>query len=175
MRQPDEHPENTRRRVVIGFFSGLLVLSAVAVGIGLASGDWGRVRFGWVNLVIGPALTMGGLALVIWAVYIQYTLGKGTPVPAVATKKLVTRGPYAFSRNPMTLGALVMYLGIGVWLGSGVVIALCVVVFTILLKFIYIHETRELAQRFGEPYMGYRERTPFLFPRISLFRKGKKA
>ena len=36
MRQPDEHPESTRRRVVIGFFSGLLLMSAVAVGIGLA-------------------------------------------------------------------------------------------------------------------------------------------
>ncbi len=174
MKQPDEHLESTRRRVVVSFFSGLLLMSAVAVGVGLACGDWGRIRFGWINWVIGPALTVGGLALVIWAVYIQYTLGKGTPVPAVATKKLVTQGPYAYSRNPMTLGALVMYLGIGFWLGSGVVIALCVVVFIVLLRFIYIHETRELAQRFGEPYLKYRERTPFLFPRIHLFRKDEE-
>ncbi len=171
MRQPDEHPENTKRRAVIGFFSGLLWMAAVAVGTGLMCGDWGRIRIGWVNWVIGPVLTVGGLALVIWAVYIQYTLGKGTPAPAVATKKLVTQGPYAYSRNPMTLGALVMYLGIGLWLGSGVVITLCGIVFIILLRFIYIHETRELAQRFGEPYLEYRKRTPFLFPRFHLFRK----
>jgi protein-S-isoprenylcysteine O-methyltransferase Ste14 len=129
---------------------------------------------GWVTWVVGPALAFGGLALVSWAVYIQYTLGKGTPVPAVATKKLVTQGPYAYSRNPMTLGALILYLGIGFWLGSGVVITLCVVVFIILLRFIYIHETRELAQRFGEPYLEYRERTPFLFPRFHLSRKDGK-
>lgn len=168
MRQTDEHPENTKRRVVFGFFSGLLLMSAVAVGIGLVCGDWGRIRLGWVNPVIGPALTVGGLALVGWAVYIQYKLGKGTPAPAVATKILVTQGPYAYSRNPMTLGALVMYLGIGLWMGSGVVITLSVVVFIILLRFIYIHETRELARRFGEPYLEYRERTPFLFPRFHL-------
>lgn len=171
MRQPDEHLESTRRKVVISFFSGLLLMSAVAVGIGLMCGDWERIRFGWVNWVIGPALTVGGLAVVTWAVYIQYTLGKGTPAPAVATKKLVTQGPYAYSRNPMTLGALVMYLGIGIWLGSVVVVTLSVVVFIILLRFIYIHETRELTQRFGEPYLKYREQTPFLFPRIHLFRK----
>jgi len=174
MRQPDEHLESTRRRVVISFFSGLLLMSAVTVGIGLTCGDWGRIRLGWGNWVIGPALAVGGLAIVIWAVYIQYTLGKGTPAPAVATKKLVTQGPYAYSRNPMTLGALVMYLGIGIWLGSGVVVTLSVVVFTILLRFIYIHETRELAQRFGEPYLEYRKQTPFLFPRIHLFRKDEE-
>ena len=174
MRPPDEHPESTRRKVVIGFFSGLLLMSVVAVGISLICGDWGRIRFGWVNWIVGPALSFGGLALVSWAVYIQYTLGKGTPAPAVATKKLVTQGPYAYSRNPMTLGALIMYLGIGLWLGSGVVITLCMVVFMILLRFIYTHETRELAQRFGVPYLKYRERTPFLFPRIQIFRKDEE-
>lgn len=170
MRQPDEHPKNAKRKVVIAFYSGLLFMSAVAVGIGLMCGDWGQIRLGWVNWVIGPAFADSGLALVSWAVYTQYTLGRGTPAPAVATKMLVTQGPYAYSRNPMTLGALVMYLGIGFWLGSGIVIALCVVVFIILLRFIYVHETQELAQRFGKPYQEYRERTPFLFPRIHLSR-----
>ncbi len=139
-------------------------MSAVAVGIGWACGDWGRFHIGWFNLALGPALTAGGIALVGWSVYIQYTLGKGTPAPTVATKRLVTQGPYAYSRNPMTLGALVMYLGIGVWMGSGVVVTLAVVVFVILLTFIYIHETRELAQRFGKEYLDYCEKTPFLFP-----------
>lgn len=174
MRPSDEHPESTRRKVVIGFFAGLLLMSVVAAVIGLICGDWGRIRFGWVNWIVGPALSFSGLALVSWAVYIQYTLGKGTPAQAVATQKLVTQGPYAYSRNPMTLGALILYLGIGLWLGSGVVITLCMVVFMVLLRFIYTHETRELAQRFGEPYLKYRERTPFLFPRIQIFRKDEE-
>jgi len=85
-------------------------------------------------------------------------------VPKVATQKLVTNGPYAYSRNPMTLGALLVYLGIGVWMGSGVVIALTVIVFSGLLTFIYVHETRELTERFGNEYLEYRKRTPFLCP-----------
>lgn len=95
---------------------------------------------------------------------VQYVLGEGTPAPKVATQRLVMQGPYAYSRNPMTLGALLTYLGIGVWMGSGVVILLTVIVFSALLTFIYIHETRELSERFGEEYSEYKKRTPFLLP-----------
>ena len=51
-------------------------------------------------------------------------------------------------------------------MGSGVLIILIMIVFSFLLTFIYIHETRELAERFGEEYLDYRKRTPFLFPNI---------
>ena len=165
MGRPDEHPEKLRHKVVALFFSGLLLMAVVAVGIGWACGDLGSIRLGWLNQAIGPLLTVGGLSLVVWSVYIQYTLGKGTPAPKVATLRLVTQGPYAYTRNPMTLGALLMYLGIGGWMGSGVVIALTLLVFSSLLAYIYIHETGELAERFGPEYLEYRKRTPFLLPR----------
>ncbi|MEW5870623.1 MAG: isoprenylcysteine carboxylmethyltransferase family protein [Chloroflexota bacterium] len=166
MTQPQEHSEKLRRRVIMLFFSGLLLMAAVAVGIGWACADWGNIHLGWLNQAVGPVLTVGGLALVIWSVHIQYTFGKGTPAPKVATQRLITHGPYAYSRNPMTLGALLMYLGIGVWIGSGVVVILTVIIFSGLLTFIYTHETRELTGRFGEEYLEYKKRTPFLLPRF---------
>ena len=148
------------------FFLGLLFMAMLAVGIGWALADWGRFRISWLNQALGPALTVGGLALVVWSVRTQYILGKGTPAPKVATQRLVTQGPYAYTRNPMTLGALLMYLGIGIWLGSGVVVILTLLVFSALLTYIYIHETGELTERFGEAYVAYRKRTPFLLPRL---------
>jgi protein-S-isoprenylcysteine O-methyltransferase Ste14 len=39
-----------------------------------------------------------------------------------------------------------------------------VIVFSALLTFIYFHETRELSERFGEEYLAYKKRTPFLLP-----------
>lgn len=165
MNLPKKHPEKLRQRVITLFFAGLLLMAVVAAGVGWACADLGRIRLGWLNQVGGLAAILGGLALVAWSVYIQYTLGKGTPAPKVATQRLVTHGPYAYTRNPMTLGSLLMYLGIGFWLGSGVVIILTVIVFSGLLTFIHVHETEELAERFGEEYLEYRSRTPFLLPR----------
>ena len=49
-------------------------------------------------------------------------------------------------------------------MSSGVLIILSMIIFSILLTYIYFHETRELAERFGEDYLDYRKRTPFLFP-----------
>ncbi len=153
-----------KRKVISLFFLGLLLMIVVEVGIGWVCGDWGRIRLGWLNQVLGPVLTIGRIALVIWSVLTQYINGNGTPAPMVATQKLVTQGPYFYTRNLMTLGALFLYSGIGIWMSSGVLIILSVVVFSILLTFIYLHETRELVDRFGEEYLDYRKRTPFLFP-----------
>lgn len=168
MNETRERADTLRRRVIVHFFLGLLMMAIIAIGIGWACGDWGRIRFGWLNQVLGPALTVGGLALVGWSVRVQYVLGQGTPAPKVATQRLMTQGPYAYSRNPMTLGALWMYLGIGIWMGSGVVILLTVIVFSALLTFIYFHETRELTERFGEEYLAYKKRTPFVWPRFTI-------
>lgn len=164
--EPRRHSDAIRRRVVALFFLGLLAMVLLALGIDRFCADWGRVRFGWLNQALGPALTVGGFALVGWSVRVQYVIGLGTPAPKVATQVLLTQGPYAHSRNPMTLGALLMYLGIGVWMGSGMVILLTVIVFSALLTFIYFHETRELSERFGEEYLAYKKRTPFLLPRL---------
>jgi protein-S-isoprenylcysteine O-methyltransferase Ste14 len=65
----------------------------------------------------------------------------------------------------MTLGALLFYLGIGVWMGSWAVIILTGLVFSGLLVYIFYHKTDELTERFGEEYQAYKRRTPFLLPR----------
>jgi len=174
MSQTDRHSNALRRRVVIAFFAGLLILALITIAIGLAckvAGCWGTFDFGWINIVLGAAMVIGGFALVTWSVSIQYTLGKGTPAPRVATQCLVTQGPYAWLRNPMTLGALYFYLGLGVWQGAGLVILLTVMVFSALLTYIYVHESRELTERFGPEYVAYKKRTPFLIPCADLWAK----
>lgn len=163
----NEQSDRLRQRVVFIFFLGLVLMMILTLIIGWACGDWGKIHLGWLNLVLGFILTASGFALVGWSVQVQYVLGQGTPAPKVATQKLVTQGPYAYSRNPMTLGAMLLYLGIGFWIGSGVVVILTLVVFSILLTFIYFHETNELAERFGDEYLEYNRRTPFLIPRFS--------
>jgi protein-S-isoprenylcysteine O-methyltransferase Ste14 len=164
--KPCSHSDTSRKRVITLFFLSLLFMAILAIGIGKVVGNFGVFHLGWLHPVIGLALVMSGFALVIWSVRVQYEIGKGTPTPWFATQKLVTQGPYTYTRNPMTLGSLLLYLGIGVWIGSGVVIFLTVMIFSGLLMFIYHHETRELTDRFKDEYLEYINRTPFLRPRF---------
>ena len=155
MNKPIGTTARLRMKVISIFSFVLLVLIAVEVGIIWLLGSWGRFGLGWWHQVIGALMTMGGIFLVGWSISIQYTLGKDTPFPKVATQQLVTTGPYACTRNPMTLGAFLLYLGIAVGMGSMPVILLVMVIFTALLTFIYRHETRELTERFGRDYLEY--------------------
>jgi protein-S-isoprenylcysteine O-methyltransferase Ste14 len=119
---------------------------------------------GVAHSAVGVVLSLIGAGLVTWSVYVQFAIGKGTLAPMVATQRLVVEGPYAYSRNPMTLGALLFYLGIGAGMGSLAAISTVLLVFAGLLIYIYSHETRELEGRFGAAYLDYKRRTPFLLP-----------
>jgi protein-S-isoprenylcysteine O-methyltransferase Ste14 len=74
-------------------------------------------------------------------------------------KILMTRGPYAYSRHPMYLTELALWLGWAVLYGSLIVlaglVALCVVV-----SILAPREERALEAKFGEAYRQYRARVP---------------
>jgi protein-S-isoprenylcysteine O-methyltransferase Ste14 len=157
------------KSVIALFFLGLLFMGILELALmwlfhqifSLPSID-----LGWLNIFLGGLAMIVGGALVIWSVSVQYKLGRGTPAPMVPTQKLVVEGPYAYTRNPMTLGAALFYLGIGILCGSFPVVGLVLLIFAVLLTYIYHHETRELTQRFGDDYLAYKQNTPFLFPRL---------
>jgi protein-S-isoprenylcysteine O-methyltransferase Ste14 len=157
-------PAPLKRKVISIFSLALLLLVVVEVSIGWLLRAWGRFSLGWWNQIIAVVMIVIGIVLIVWSISIQYSLGKGTPFPKVATQQLITSGPYAYSRNPMTLGALLLYLGVAIGMGSIPVILLVLIIFTALLTLIYNHETRELTERFGEEYLAYQKRTAFLVP-----------
>ncbi len=66
----------------------------------------------------------------------------------------------------MNLGALLYFLGIGVWVGSPSALGLTLVFTVLLVAYLKGIEEPELAARFGEEYLKYKRRTPFLFPRL---------
>ncbi len=73
---------------------------------------------------------------------------------------LVTRGPYAFSRNPMYVAVLALWLGWVLFYGS-VAVLIGVPVLWALVTFILVpHEERALEARFGEAYRQYKSEVP---------------
>ena len=155
---------NVQKKVIVVFFLGLALMTALELGL---------IRFfertlsgGWWQSLLALAVTLVGAALIIWSVQTLSALGQGTPAPMAATQRLVRAGPYRYSRNPMTLGAGLFYLGLAALAGSWIVFGLVLLIFISLLTYIYIHETKELAERFGVEYLQYRKEIPFLFPRL---------
>jgi protein-S-isoprenylcysteine O-methyltransferase Ste14 len=135
--------------------------SALDGGLGIP-----RFAYGLPNRVVGGILLLAGLALALWSIAAQLTRGKGTPIPVIATQALLTAGPFRLCRNPMSLGTIVLYLGLGIVLGSLSAIAIVLLLASLLILYILRIEERELAERFGAAYLAYKERTPFLIPRI---------
>ena len=118
------------------------------------------------NAIIGGLMILAGRLLAIWTIYLQFTLGRGTPVPVMATQKLITCPPYSYCRNPMALGAIGLYLGVSVAAGSTGA-ALLASGAAALLTYIRLVEEREMVARFGEEYLAYRRRVPFIIPRLN--------
>jgi|GEM_PF-182892 len=148
-------------------FLGLLPFLVAGVGprldrrLGLPS-----LRIGRVNRVVGGLLTVLGFSLGFWSVVAQLTRGRGTPLPVMPTQELLTEGPFRYCRNPMTLGAILAYLGIAVAVGT---IAGTAFVFGLagsLLVYLKRLEEGELAERFGEAYLAYRREVRFIIPRL---------
>ena len=69
------------------------------------------------------------------------------------------------SRNPMTLGMTLFYLGVAIWLGSFSAVGLGLVYPVGISIYIKLIEEKELEERFGSEYFEYKKRTPFLIPR----------
>lgn len=123
------------------------------------------IQFGAANYILGGLLVIVGLYFGLGSVLMQLTRGRGTPLPMLPTQELLTRGPYRYCRNPMTLGTILAYLGLGVAAGTIVGILLVLVFAACLVIYLKRMEERELAERFGEAYLQYKQEVPFIIPR----------
>ena len=118
------------------------------------------------GLVSGSALAILGLFLAGWSAWAQLRLGGGTPLPVAPTQRLVTEGPYALCRNPMTLGELLYLTGLGLLLSSpGFLLLTWLILLPAIVAYLKLVEERELEMRFGRAYLAYKEEVPFLIPR----------
>ncbi len=109
-----------------------------------------------------------GIPWLGWSILWQHRYGKGTPLPLVPTRVLLGTGPYRFTRNPMTFGAIFWLAGWAVFANSPTALYLGVGGFaTTVLSYVKLIEEPELERRFGSEYRAYKQRTSFLVPWIA--------
>ena len=166
------HEYSKKQRMIAVFFGGFvfwIIIPLFIVVVSFCVDRWLHLpKFCSkpINAVLGVICMVIGWLLANWTVKVQFSFGKGTPLPLMATQTLVIRGPYAFCRNPMTLGTGLFYLGVAIWLGSFSAIGLGLVYPVGISIYIKLIEEKELEERFGSEYLKYKARTPFLLPRI---------
>ncbi len=129
-----------------------------------------QLSFGIGNLVVGGLLILLGAVFGIWSNVMEIGFARGTPLPVMPTQTLLINGPFRYCRNPMSFGALSIYLGVAVAAGSFASIAIALLLAALLITYLKRVEERELEARFGQAYLDYKARTPFILPRI-FFRK----
>ena len=122
-----------------------------------------QTDLGFMTLV-SVLLFILGSAIYLWCVWDFATFGRGTPAPIDPPKKLVIRGLYQFSRNPMYVGVLILILA---WAASFKAIILVVYALLISIAFhavIIIYEEPHLRSLFGDSYLDYCARVPRWIP-----------
>jgi len=114
-----------------------------------------------------------GVPLLAWG-YAQYRLvgrfraahGGGGPGIDVPPTRIVTEGPYRFTRNPMYLGHLIFTLGLAVMLHSLVALGMLVARATWFDRRVRADEAR-LVERFGPMYVEYMQRVKRWVPGVA--------
>ena len=167
-----KHEHSPRKRIMAllfeaPFFLGILPGALVYLSPRLDQQfELPSLAFGGINIVLGCGFVVAGLLFGWWAIYVQFTIGRGTPVPLMATQQLIIQKPYSYCRNPMALGAIVAYLGAAILIGSISAVVVVLILSTLLLVYIRLLEEKEMELRFGEAYREYRKQTPFIIPRF---------
>ena len=120
--------------------------------------------FAWAQIVyfrslpLAALLTAAGIFLAVWG-RTSFAVAGTEIIPASATnKKLVTSGPFRFTRNPMYSGLILASLGIAMFPGTLPFFLVPVLLF-LLCNFLFIpFEEAKMQRQFNDQYTDYLHR-----------------
>jgi protein-S-isoprenylcysteine O-methyltransferase Ste14 len=107
-----------------------------------------------------------GAMIYAWCVWDFARFGRGTPAPMDAPKRLVSRGLYRYTRNPMYVGVLTFILGWALMFRAPVLIVYALVIGVWFHLFILFYEEPHLRREFGSGYDEYCARVRRWLPRL---------
>src|SRR5687767_10589786 len=107
---------------------------------------------------IGIAFIVAGAFILLICIFDFARHGEGTLSPADPTRKLVVKGFYRYSRNPMYLAVMLILLGETIFMKSLELGMYMFFVLAAFLLFIILFEEPRLYKTFGQDYVKYKER-----------------
>jgi len=119
----------------------------------------------WAVVLAFFAFAVGG-AIYARCVWDFATFGRGTPLPIDAPKKLVVRGLYRYTRNPMYVGVLTVILGWVLLFPTGMLVGYAMLVGIGFHLVVVLYQERHLRHAFGDEYDAYCSRVGRWLPRL---------
>jgi protein-S-isoprenylcysteine O-methyltransferase Ste14 len=108
--------------------------------------------------IVGYGLGLAGLALAAWGLITLSRAGT-TVLPHKRAARLVTEGAFAFRRNPIYMGEVLMLLGLAELTHNVWFVVLAPLFALALYKLAIVPEERHLHSRFGQAYADYKTHT----------------
>lgn len=119
-----------------------------------------------VPQLAGMIIGTSGAAVALWCVFTLASIGRGTPAPFDPPRRLVIRGPYCYSRNPMYMGAGLALFGAALFYES-VPLLIYTSLFMLATHFFVVwYEEPTLRRTFGEAYETYTQQVKRWWPGI---------
>ena len=112
----------------------------------------------WLQ-IMGSIVAFVGVALDLWAILTMRRLHTNI-LPHRAAGRLVTTGPFRFTRNPIYVGNATLMAGIGFAFGNCWFVLLGVVSALVVDRLAIRREERHLGARFGQDWLDYASRVP---------------
>lgn len=106
-------------------------------------------------LVVGIILSILGISSAAWGRRIMLQAGTNVS-PLKPSTAIVTRGPFSFSRNPLYIGILSLFIGLSLIIDTWWGFVLLVPVALTLHLGVILREERYLEQKFGDSYLNYK-------------------
>ena len=125
------------------------------------------------TLVIGFTIAMLGELITFWGV--SWAGSETRTTGSVGRTFLIINGPFAYVRNPLYVGNILIYLGLGVMSFAWFPYLQIVAILFFLLQYYLIVKEEEsyLREKFREDYKNYCENVPPFFPRLTPYKNAK--
>lgn len=107
---------------------------------------------------LGSVLFWGALAVMGWTIW-TFRSHQTTVVPHQVPARIITTGPFAFSRNPIYLADVILLLGVILRYGAWPALVLVPLLAVILLRRFIAPEEARMKQNFGQEFDAYAAKT----------------
>lgn len=123
-----------------------------------------------LTLLIGFAVALIGELIRFWGV--SWAGSETRTTGGVGGTFLIISGPFAYVRNPLYVGNILLYLGLGIMSFAlfPYLQIVAIIFFLIQYYFIVREEEKYLREKFKDDYKDYCKNVPAFFPRLSAYK-----